>query len=255
MSDSTPTGPLTDRIALVTGGTTGIGFATAKRFLADGARVIITGRNPERLAQAQEALGSGVTAIASDAGDPEAITALFDEIQSTFGRLDVMFLNAGVAQFAPLEAVSVAHFDHIFNINVRGPLLALKAAQPLLSKGSSVILNTSVAGQKGSPSTSVYGASKAALRSMARTLSAELLPQGVRINAVAPGPIETPIFGKLDMPKEAMDAFAASIEKMVPLGRIGQAHEVADVVAFLASDASSFVIGAEIAVDGGITNL
>lgn len=246
---------LTGKIALITGGTTGIGLATARRFLDAGATVLVTGRNPETLAAARAELGNRAEVLASDAADPAAISALFAHVQQRHGRLDVLFLNAGVALFAPLEQAPVDMFDRMWAVNVRGPWLALQAALPLLQPGASVVVNTSVVGEKGMPGASAYGATKAALRSIVRTAAAELSPRGIRINAVSPGPIETPIYGKLGMPAAAAQDFAAGVLAQVPLGRFGRAEEVASTALFLASAASSFIQGTEIAVDGGMAQV
>ena len=244
-------GSLNSKIALITGGTTGIGLATAKLYLKEGAKVIVTGRNADNLALAKETLGAGADVIRSDAGDPEAISELFDLVSKRYGRLDVLFLNAGIAKFAPLEQHSLEDFDQMFAINVRGPWLALKHAIPLLGSGSTVLFNTSVVNEKGVSGASAYGATKAALRSIVRTAAAELAPQGIRVNAVSPGPIETPIYSKLGLPQEAVDAFASGVVSQVPLGRFGRPEELAQASLFLVSDAASFINGAELKVDGG----
>lgn len=246
---------LENKIALITGGTTGIGLATAKRFAAAGATVIVTGRNPETLEAARSELGDRATVVASDAGDPAAISELFQWVQTEHGRLDVLFLNAGIAQFAPLGELPAAFFDRMYQVNVRGPWLAIQAAIPLLGSGSSVIVNTSVSNVKGMAGASAYGATKAALRSIVRTAAAELSPQGIRVNAISPGPISTPIYGKLGMPQEALDGFAAGVLGQVPLGRFGEPSEIAETALFLASPAASFIQGVEIPVDGGMTSV
>lgn len=244
-------GTLNNKIALITGGTTGIGLATAKRFAAEGATVIVTGRNPDTLTEAQKVLGDTATVIKSDAGSEEDIGKLLAEVKAKHGKLDVLFLNAGIAKFAPLGQAPVAEFDAMWNINVRGPWLALQGAIPLLSEGASVILNTSVVNGKGVAGGSAYAATKAALRSIVRTAAAELAGSNVRVNSIAPGPIETPIYSKLGMPADAVEQLAAGFVGKVPLARFGTPDEIAGVAAFLAGPDSSYMTGGELAVDGG----
>lgn len=244
---------LAGRVAVITGGTTGIGFATAKRFIAEGATVILTGTNPETLQVARAELGDKAQIIPSDASKEQDVKGLFEQVEKDHGKIDVLFLNAGIARFAPWEQHSVEDFDRQFAINVRGPWLAIKYGIPVLKDGASVIATTSVANQMGTPAASAYSATKAALMQLVRTAAAELSPRGIRVNAVSPGPIETPIFGKTGMPKEQLDQMAGQFESMVALGRFGKADEVANVALFLASDESSFVQGQEFVVDGGVT--
>lgn len=241
---------LAGKVALITGGTTGIGLATAKRFAEEGAKVIVTGKQPETLAAAREVLPKDVEVIASDAGDPAAIRALLDHVGKKYEALDILFLNAGVAAFAPLEATDEALFDRVNGVNVRGPMLLLARAR--LRRGASVLVNTSVMNEMGMAHGSVYAATKAALRSVVRTAAQELGPKGIRVNAISPGPIETPIYGKLGFPADALSAMADGLKARTPLGRFGTSEEVAEVAVFLASSASSYVTGAEIPVDGGL---
>jgi len=246
---------LEGKTALITGGTSGIGLATAKLFQNQGARVIVTGRSPKTIESAQSELGDGVRVIQSDAGDPSAISDLFDTIAREHDRINVLFINAGIAKFAPIAELTPETFDDILNINFKGPFLALQRALPLLKKGSSVILTTSVSDRLGLPGASVYAASKAALRSLARTATAELSALGIRVNALSPGPIETPIYGKLGLSEAEVAGFAASAVGKVPLGRFGAADEIANAALFLASDASSYVQGIELEVDGGMAQV
>jgi NAD(P)-dependent dehydrogenase (short-subunit alcohol dehydrogenase family) len=246
---------LEGRVALITGGTTGIGLATAKRFAAEGARVVVTGRNPETLEEARRELGDRAEVVASDAADPVQVAELFERVARTHGRLDVLFLNAGIARFAPLAEADPRDFDAMWTLNVKGPWLAMKHALPLLSEGASVIVNSSVAGQKGLPGTAAYSATKAALRGLIRSVAAELAGRKVRVNAVSPGPIETPIFGKMGLPAKEAAELVDGIGKGVPLGRIGSADEVAAAATFLASGEASFITGSEIAVDGGFAQV
>jgi len=246
-------GKLANKVAVITGGTTGIGLASAKRFAAEGAKVVVTGNNPDTLEAARKELGDNATVMASNAGDPAAVKQLFDDIGEKHGKIDVLFLNAGIAKFAPWDEASEEFYDLHFNINVKGPWMAIKHASPLLNDGASIIATTSVVNRMAMPGSSVYSATKAALHQVIRNAATEFAPRGIRANSVSPGPIETPIFGKVGMPAEEMDQMAAQFTQMISLGRMGQADEVANLALFLASDESSFVTGQEYAVDGGMT--
>ncbi len=245
---------LAGKIALISGGTTGIGAATAKLFQAEGATVIVTGSNPETLDAARAAL-PGVEVIASDAGDTAAAKALVDQVKAKHGRIDVLFVNAGIARFAPIEAVDEAFFDAQFNINVRGAYFLLKHAAPVVSDKGSIILTASVSGVSGgSGGLTVYGATKAALRSFGRTFAVELAPRGVRVNTISPGPIETPIFGKVSLTADQISAFMDGLKAQIPLARVGQSEEVARAALYLAVDAT-YTTGAELFVDGGFADI
>jgi len=243
---------LEGKIAVITGGTTGIGLATAKQYLAEGAQVVITGRTDATLQAAQKELGDGVVVVKSDTSRSEDIGRLVEQVRAKFGKIDILFANAGVAKFAPFEQADEKHFDEQFNINVKGLYFTIQKFLPILNDGGSVILNASVAARTGTVNASVYSATKAAVRSFGRSLAAELAPRGIRVNTISPGPIETPIFGKLGLPREAMDGFADTIVKRTPLARFGRPEEIANAVLFLASDESSYVVGAEFVVDGGV---
>ena len=245
-------GKLSGKIAVITGGTTGIGLATARVFAAEGARVIVTGRNPETLETARAELDGTAQVVQSDASDPDQVRKLFEDLGRTHGRIDVLFLNAGIAKFAPLVDSPEDLFDQILQVNVKGPFLALQAAVPLLGNGASVIFNTSVVSERAFANASVYSASKAAVAALARGAALELAARGVRVNAVRPGPITTPIFGKMGIPAEAREAFVQGATERIPLGRFGAADEVARAALFLASDDSAFVTGHELSVDGGL---
>lgn len=247
-------GRLAGKRAVITGGTTGIGLATAQLFLQEGARVAITGQNPERLDEARRTLGPDVLAIRSDAGSVSDTTAMIAEIGRAFGGIDVLFLNAGIAQFAPLDQVTEASFDEHFAINVKGVLFTVQKADPLLQSGASVIVTTSNSNRIGLPGSVVYAATKAATRSMVRVLAHELAARNIRVNAVCPGPIDTPIVGKANLPPEQVQSIVASLIAKVLLGRVGQSDEIAKVALFLACNDSSFVTGAEIVADGGWTD-
>ena len=243
---------LHNKIALITGGSTGIGLATAQRFIADGAQVVITGRNQEALDLAVAELGDRATGIRGDVASLEDLDRLFAQVQKQFGRVDVLFANAGIAPFVPFEAVTEDHFDRLFNINVRGLFFTVQKALPLLSENASIILNASVVAHSGLPNTSVYSATKAAVRSLGRTLAAELSPRGIRVNVVSPGLIETPLVGKLGLSQDDVEAFGAQIVQQTPLGRVGKPEEIAATAAFLASDEASYFTGADLVADGGL---
>ena len=242
---------LENKVAVITGGTTGIGFATARRFLDEGAHVVFTGRTQATLDAAQAELGERALGVRGDVANLADLDRLYATVKQRFGRVDTLFANAGVARFAPAEQVDEAFFDAQFDVNVKGLFFTVTKALPLMSKGGTIVLNSSIANATGMPATAVYSATKAAVRSLARTFSTELGPRGIRVNAVSPGPIETPIFGKLGLPKEAVDGFADSITRRAPLARFGRPEEIANTVLFLASDESSYVVGAEFVVDGG----
>lgn len=243
---------LEGKVAVITGGNSGIGLATAQRFAEDGARVAIAGRDPQTLKDAAKTLGKDALAIRTDVADLSSIDKLYAEVVAKFGKIDVLFVNAGVAKFAPITATTEQFYDEISNINAKGAYFTIQKALPFLNDGASIILNTSVADQTGTPATSVYSATKAALRSIARTAAAELADRGIRVNAVAPGPIQTPIFGRTGLPQEAVDDFAKAIIAKVPMKRFGKPEEVAGAVAFLASSDASYITGVEINVDGGM---
>jgi NAD(P)-dependent dehydrogenase (short-subunit alcohol dehydrogenase family) len=246
---------LEGKVAVVTGGNSGIGLASAKRLHEEGARVVITGRDRKTLDSAVSAIGAGTVAVQSDASKLEDIERLFALVESKVGKIDVLFANAGIARFAPYSASQAAVFDELFATNVKGVYFTIQKAIPHLNDGASVILNTSVAGSKGTENMGIYAATKAAVRSFARTAATELKDRNIRVDAVAPGPIATPIFGRVGLTEEQIKDFAAGISSRVPLGRIGRADEIASAVAFLASDDASYITGIELNVDGGMANL
>ena len=246
-------GKLKGKVAVVTGGNSGIGLATAKEFAREGAQFVITGRDTRTLAEAAREIGGDVLALRSDSSSLAEIDELFAAVKERYGRVDVLFVNAGVGKFAPVEETDEALFDQIMDTNFKGAYFTVKKALPLLFEGASVILNTSVVAHVGFPNSSVYTASKAALLSLVRTLSSDLVARGVRVNAVSPGPVETPIFGKMGLPAEAVDETKRGFSEQVPLRRFGRPEEIAKAVLFLASADSSFLVGTEIIADGGVS--
>ena len=246
---------LTNKRALITGGTSGIGLETARQFLAEGARVAITGSSDASIAAARRELGDGVLILRSNAGVVAEQPALAKAVGEAFGGLDVVFINAGVAELRPVEQWDEAAFDRTLSINLKGPYFLLQALLPLLAKPSSVVLNTSVNAHIGMPTSSVYAASKAGLISLARTLSGELIARGIRVNAVSPGPISTPLYGKLGLSADELQKKAESIRALVPAGRFGTPSEIAKAVVFLASDESAFTVGSELLIDGGMSGI
>ncbi len=240
---------LSGKIAVVTGGNSGIGYATAERFKRDGATVIITGRSADRVQEAASRLG--VTGLVADVTSVTAITQLADRIKQQYGGVDILFINAGVFEPAPVGSISEEMFDRQMGINFKGALFTLEKFVPILNEGASVINLSSINAHTGMTNTAVYAASKAAMNSYTKTAATELAPRRIRVNAVNPGPINTPIFGKTGMPEEQLTDFAGAMQDAVPLKRFGKPEEVASVAAFLASDEAAYVTGSEYTVDGG----
>lgn len=247
---------LTGKTALVTGGNSGIGLATAKLFVQQGARVVISGRDAASLDRAATELGPDALALQSDASRVADIEQLMQRVGERFGKLDVLVLNAAAGQPMPLEFITEEAFDAMSGVCFKGVLFAIQKALPLLHAGSSVIVITSIANQVAAPGFAVYAAAKAAARSLVRTAALELAPRGVRVNAISPGPIDTPGFGRWDgVPAEVVNAARQDFSKRSPMQRFGRADEVAQAALFLATDASSYMVGAELVVDGGFSQL
>ena len=240
---------LADKVAVITGGNSGIGLATAKRFVAEGAYVFITGRRQKELDVAVKEIGGNATGVQGDVANLADLDRLYDTVRKKKGRIDVLFANAGVGEFVGMGSITEEHFDRIMDINVKGTLFTVQKALPLFTDGGSIIMTGSVAGSKGVGSFGVYNASKAAIRSFARTWTNDLKGRNIRVNVISPGPIETPIMDPI--PKETI----AALVSMVPMGRIGDADEIAKAAVFLASDDSSYVSGVELFVDGGMAQV
>jgi NAD(P)-dependent dehydrogenase (short-subunit alcohol dehydrogenase family) len=246
---------LEGKIALVTGGNSGIGLATAKRFVAEGAKVIITGRRKENLDAAVKEVGPNATGIQADASKLEDIDRVYAEVKKQYGRIDVLFVNAGGGEFATIDQVTEEHFDKTFGTNVKGLFFTVQKALPLIPEGGTIVLNASVVSIKGMPAFGVYSATKAAVRSFARTWTNELKDRKIRVNVVSPGPIDTPAVDGLAGDAEQAKQLKANLASQVPLGRMGHPDEIAKVVVFLASDDSSYVAGVELFVDGGMVQI
>jgi NAD(P)-dependent dehydrogenase (short-subunit alcohol dehydrogenase family) len=243
------------KTVLVTGGNSGIGLAAAKAYAAEGARVVITGRDSATLEKASKEIADRVVALRSDAASPHDAKRLAETLKEQNIRLDAVFINAGIAKFAPFADVDEALWDQTFDINTKGAYFQIQALLPLLNKGAAIVINGSINAHIGMPGSSVYAASKAALISLAKTLSAELLPQGVRVNVVSPGPVSTPIYGKLGLDAASLEATAKQIQAQIPLGRFGTPEELASTVLHLTAPESAFIVGTEVIVDGGMSQL
>lgn len=243
---------LNGKIAVVTGGNSGIGYATAKEFIAQGAKVVITGRNQSAIDTAVEELGNDTIGILSNASSVKDTEALVQKVKEKYGKVDILFVNAGVFYPTPVGQISEEGFDEQIGINLKGAIFTIEKFLPLLSSGVSIINLSSVNAYTGMPNTAIYAASKAALNSYTRTASTELAPQNIRINSVNPGPIATGIFGKSGLSEEQIQGFATALQNRIPLKRFGEPEDVAKLVTFLASDDAAFITGAEYNIDGGI---
>jgi NAD(P)-dependent dehydrogenase (short-subunit alcohol dehydrogenase family) len=243
---------LKNKVAVITGGNSGIGLATAKEFIAQGAKVVITGRKQAAIDEAVKELGVNATGVLADTANLQHTDALVEKVKGLHGNIDILFINAGIGSFFPVESASEQQFDEIMNVNFKGAYFTLNKFIPLLKEGASVILLSSVNATAGMANSSVYGASKAALNSLAKVASTELAPRKIRVNSVSPGPVETPIFNKMGLDAATLEGFAGAIRQRVPLKRFGGSSEVAKLVTFLASDDSAFITGADYVVDGGV---
>ncbi|HET6640856.1 MAG TPA: glucose 1-dehydrogenase [Nitrososphaeraceae archaeon] len=246
---------LEGKVAVITGGNSGIGLATAQQFVSEGAYIFITGRRQSELDAAVKQIGENVSSVQGDVSNLEDLDRLYAKVKEQKGMIDILFANAGVGELSLLGTITEAEFDKIFGVNVKGLLFTVQKALPLFRDGGSIILNASIGGSKGIEATSVYSASKAAVRSFARTWAAELKHRRIRINAISPGPIDTPAFNGLARTREEVDQIKTNLASKVPLGRMGMPDEVAKAVLFLASDDSSFITGIELFVDGGMAQI
>lgn len=246
---------LNGKIALVTGGNSGMGLAAARLFVNEGAQAIITGRRQKDLNEAVNSIGKNIEGVRGDVSNLPDLDALYDHIKAKYGRLDVLFANAGIGAIAPIGGVSEEQFDQTFDVNVKGTFFTVQKLLPLIPDGGSIILNSSIAGSKGLEAFTVYSATKAAIRSFARTWTTDLKTRKIRVNVIAPGPIDTPIFGKAGLAPEQVDGYKAMMVQQVPLGRLGHVDEIARSALFLASDDSSYITGVELSVDGGLAQV
>ncbi|MDC6366176.1 MULTISPECIES: SDR family NAD(P)-dependent oxidoreductase [Flavobacteriaceae] len=246
---------LEGKIAIVTGATSGIGLETAKKYLEEGAKVVLTGRSQEKLDALADELSGDYLLVRAEASSLSDSQDLIETTVQHFGKIDVLFLNAGVFRIEGINELTEEIYDEVYDINVKGPLFTVKSAYDHLNDGASIIFNTSIVNVKGFAGMAAYSSSKAALRSLTRTLASEFGPKGIRVNAIAPGPIDTPIYGKHNVPQENVDQMASGFPSMVSLGRFGKAEEIATTAVFLASADSSYITGAEIPVDGGLAQV
>jgi NAD(P)-dependent dehydrogenase (short-subunit alcohol dehydrogenase family) len=245
----------TDKVAVVTGGNSGIGLAAAKAFVREGAKVAITGRSDTTLRAAQKELGPDALVIKADMSRVSEIGGVMDQVKQKFGRIDALFANAGVGKFVPFEEVTEEFYDETMAINLKGVFFTVQKAVPLFARGAAVVLNASINAHKGMANTTVYGATKAAVVNLARTMSADLLPKGVRVNVISPGPVATAIFDRMGMPEEQARQTKEWVASQVPLKRFAHADEIASAVLYLSSPEAAFVVGAELVVDGGMIRL
>jgi len=246
---------LKGKVTIITGATSGMGLATAKYFLKEGAKVVLTGRSEAKLKTVESELTGEYLLVKAEASSVQDSVQLVKQTVAHFGNIDVLFLNAGIFRIEPLEQLTEEIYDEVHKVNVKGPLFTVQASNEYLNKGASIIFNTSITNVKGFSGMAAYASSKAALRSITKTLAAEFGPRNIRVNAISPGPIDTPIYGKHNVEQTQIDGMAENLGAAVPLGRFGESTEIAGVVAFLASESASFITGAELPVDGGFAQV
>ncbi|WP_456438145.1 SDR family NAD(P)-dependent oxidoreductase [Psychroserpens sp.] len=246
---------LKNKVAIITGANSGIGLATAKLYLQEGAKVVLAGRRKEALEKVAETLEGDFITVVADVSIPDNNSNLIKVATDTYGKIDILFLNAGIAPVIPITDITETHYDEIFNINVKGPILATKEALPHINDGGTILFTSSIVNQKGFDGLGVYSASKGALRSFARVLTSEVKSRGIRVNSIAPGPIDTPIYGKMGLPQDVIEEMGKGFAGQVPLGRFGTSEEIAKTALFLASDDASYINGIELEVDGGLSQI
>ena len=246
---------LKNKVAIITGANSGIGLATAKLYLKEGAKVVLSGRRTDALEEASKNLEGDFIIVTADVSKPEDNKRLINEAVDKYGAIDILFLNAGIAKPIPATDITEAHYDEIFNINVKGPILAIKEALPFINEGGTILFTNSVVHQKGFEGLGIYSATKGALRAYSRVLTSELKLRGIRVNSIAPGPIETPLYGKMDLPMDVVEEMGKGFASQVPLGRFGTSEEVAQTALFLASEDASYINGVELEVDGGLSQV
>ena len=246
---------LKNKVAVITGANSGIGLATAKLYLKEGAKVVLSGRRQEALDEATKGLEGDFITVLADVSKPEDNVRLIAQATEKYGNIDILFLNAGIAPPAPITDITAEHYDEVFNINVKGPILAVKEALPHVNDGGTILFTNSVVHQKGFDNMGVYSASKGALRAYARVLTSEVKSRGIRVNSIAPGPIATPIYGKMGLPQDIVEEMGKGFAQQVPLGRFGTPEEIANTALFLASKDASYINGIELEVDGGMSQI
>lgn len=246
---------LQNKVAVITGANSGIGLATAKLYLQEGAKVVLSGRRQEALDEAAEALEGDFITVKADVTKVEDNKRLIEEATAKYGKIDVLFLNAGIAPVAPAHEITEEHYDTLFNTNVKGPILTTKEALPYINDGGAILFTNSIVSQKGFDGLGVYSATKGALRAYQRVLTSEVKSRGIRVNSIAPGPIETPLYGKMGLPEDVVEEMGKGFAQQVPLGRFGTSEEVAKSALFLASEDASFINGVDLEIDGGLSQI